>query len=123
MEEKRKFPRFTMEVEVHWKKISGTDERTAQHISHAKDASLGGICLVLSPSIAAGDILQLEIRLPGTQGIFSKGKVVWINPRARVKGRTSPVCEGGVEFLDMSDADRKEIDYYIGLKGDFRGRK
>ena len=123
MEEKRKFPRFTVNVEVHWKKISSAEERTAQHISHIKDASLGGICLVLSPGIVAGDMLQLEILLPGKKSILSKGRVAWINPQVRVKGRTSPICEGGVEFLDMSSADKKEIDYFVTHTYDMGGHK
>jgi hypothetical protein len=123
MEEKRKFPRFTVDVEVYWKKISSADEKTAQHISHAKDASLGGICLVLHPGIVAGDTLQLDIRLPGKKSILLKGKVTWVNPHAHVGGRTSVVYEGGVEFLDMNDEIRKEIEHFISHSFDVRGHK
>ena len=123
MEEKRKYPRFTVDVEVHWKKIAGPDERMAQHISHVKDASLGGICLVLHPGIVPGDTLLLEIFLPGQKCIRSKGKVMWVNPQTRIKGRTENICEGGIEFLDTSDADRKEIGYFLSQSYDTGGHK
>ena len=113
MEEKRKFRRFTVDVTVHWKKIPNSEERTAQHISNVKDASLGGICLILHPGILVGDILQLKILLRGDKFIQTKGRVVWINPQSRIKGRTSLEYEGGIEFLDISDSDRKELSHFL----------
>ena len=115
MEERRKYPRFAINVEVHWKKISSAEERTAQHISHVKDVSVGGVCIVLHPSIVVGDVLQLKIILPSKKSIHSKGKVMWLDPQSRIKGRTSLVCEGGVEFVDISDKDREEIDLFRAL--------
>ena len=110
-------------VTVHWKKISSTGERTAQHISNTKDASLGGICLVLHPGILIGDTLQLDILLPSDKRILTKCRVAWVNPQARIKGRVSTVYEGGVEFLDTSDADRKEIDHFLVLMLNKRSHK
>ena len=123
MEEKRRFPRFTVEVQVHWKKISDAKERTAQHISHSKDASVGGICLVLHPGIVMGDTLQLNIHLPGGRVIRARGKVAWINPEARVKGRVSTVYEGGIQFMEMSDADKNEISHFIATSSQGGSRK
>lgn len=123
MEEKRKFPRFVVDVTVHWKKISGSGERTAQHISNVKDASLGGVCLVLHPGILVGDILQMDILLPGDKRIRTLGKVVWVNPEAHVKGRVSSAYEGGIQFLDMSDSDQKEINRFFTQMLGARSRK
>ena len=109
MDEKRKFARFKLGVEVHWKKIAGAGEKTALHISNSKDMSAGGVCLVVNSEIVAGDILQLEIKLPGGKSIGAKGQVRWVDYNARIPRRTSTVCEGGVEFIDMDGATRKEI--------------
>ena len=114
MDERRKFSRFKLGVEVHWKKIAGADERTAQHISHLKDISVGGICLVLHSGIFAGDTLDLEIKLPGRKSIYSKGKVMWVDYDARIPKRTSTACEGGIQFLDMDETTRKEISDFAG---------
>ena len=113
MNERRIFPRFTLDVEVYWKKITHEDDLKAQHISHVKDVSLGGVCLVLHSGIIQGDILELDIELLDKKRIHCKGKVVWIDLNVRLKGRKEPVVEGGVEFLDMSEEDKKIAGHYI----------
>lgn len=109
MDERRAFPRFKLGVEVHWKKAVEANERVAQHISRVKDVSAGGICLVLDSGIVAGDILHLEIIMPGRECIRCKGKVVWMVYDARVPKKASVVCEGGVEFLDIDESTRKGL--------------
>lgn len=109
MEERRAFPRFKLGVEIHWKKVSTADEKTAEHISSAKDVSVRGISLVLHSGIATGDVLSINIKLPGRKNIQSKARVIWMNYDARIPKRASTACEGGIEFLEMSDATRKEI--------------
>lgn len=123
MDEKRRFPRFSVDVEVHWKKITSADEKTAQHISHSKDASIGGVCLVLHPGIIIGHTLQLDIQLPGGRTVRTTGKVMWINPEAHVKGRPGAVYEGGIEFVDLNEEDRKEIESFLSHSFDGRGHK
>ena len=123
MDERRKFPRFKVGVEVHWKKISRVDERTAQHISHVKDLSAGGVCLVLHSGIRVSDLLQLEIRLPDGQGIHTRGKVMWMDYQARIPGRDSTTCEGGIEFLDLSDNTRKELERFTASAPNYRSSK
>ena len=115
-EERRKFKRFVVPVEVHWKKITGADGKTARHISHAKDVSVGGVCVILHPGIVVNDILQLEMILPSKNTIHSKGRVAWVDPKARVKGWTEAVYEGGIEFLDISDEDREEISHFLSAQ-------
>lgn len=123
MEEKRKFPRFNVSVDVHWKKITQENERTALHISAAKDASIGGICLVLHPSIVRGDLLRLDIQLPGDRTIQAKGQVMWITNDAKVKGRTGTICEGGIQFIQITDEDRRSIERFLTSSIDLRSRK
>ena len=109
MDEKRKFPRFKIGVEVHWKKISDVDGKTAQHISHNRNLSAGGICLVLHPEIKVGDMLQLDIKLPNRNSIHVKGQVRWMDYNVPIPGRKTTACEGGIEFLDIDEAAQKEL--------------
>ena len=111
-DERRKYPRFRIGVEVHWKKIVSADEKTAQHISHLKDLSAGGICLVLHSGITVGDTLQLEIKLPDRPSLQAKGKVMWVDYNTKVPRRTNTACEGGIEFIEIDEAARKEIQVF-----------
>ena len=123
MEERRKYPRFTVNVEVHWKKIAGAVEKTSHRISFSKDVSAGGISHILHPGVVAGDTLELEIVLPGKKIIRSKARVAWVDPEARIKGWSQTVYDGGLEFLDMSDADRKEIGHFLTNSFDYGSHK
>ena len=112
MDDRRKFLRFIVGVEVTWKKISG-DERTALHISRSKDLSTGGVCLVLDSSIEPGDLLRLEITLSGKPPLHANGRVAWVNRQAKVPSRKELVCEGGIEFIGLTDSDKAQIDQLI----------
>lgn len=119
MDERRKYPRFKAGIEVHWKKVVPPPERSARHISHTRDASAGGVCLVLHAGISVGDRLELEIQSPGEDKIKVEGRVVWLDRQARVPGRTEPVCEGGVQFADMEEKTRLTIEKI--LQDHFKG--
>jgi len=115
MDDRRQFTRFKIGVEVTWKKISSA-EKTALHISSAKDISTAGVCLVLHPGIQVGDVLEISIALKGQSApITINCKVVWLTQDAHVPGRKEPVCEGGVQFLNVDEADKKNIDRLITL--------
>ena len=123
IQEKRKFQRSQVVVTVQWKKITRPGERTAQHISSSKDVSLGGIGLVLHPGIQVDDVLRLDIFLPGDRHTSAEAKVIWVNPQARVQGRAGPVCEGGVEFISLSESDRDQIGCFLAQKISNRSHK
>ncbi len=112
MDERRQFPRFKIGVEVTWKKISSA-EKTALHISAAKDISTAGVCIVLHPGIEVGDVLQIDIAPKGQAPITLNCKVVWVTQEAHVPGRKDLVCEGGVQFLSADITDKKNIDRLI----------
>ena len=104
MIDRRRFPRFNIGVDVTWKKIT-TKESTAHHISRAKDVSAGGVSLELHSSILPGDLLLLEIQFPGQNPVIAKARVIWLDEDAKVPGKKTAICEGGVEFLDVSEAE------------------
>ncbi len=112
MDDRRQFPRFKIGVEVTWKKMTSA-EKTALHISSAKDISTAGVCIVLHPGIQVGDVLQIEITPKGQAPITLNCKVVWITQEARVPGRKDPICEGGVQFVSVAEGDKKNIERLI----------
>ena len=113
MLEKRKYPRFAMEAEILWKPETSTDPVGPTHLSHIRDLSTGGLSAMLQEGVRPGDTLQLELKLPAGQSIYSRAKVAWVSNHERIKGRNISVCEGGIEFLNLSESDIYAIDRFI----------
>ena len=113
MVEKRKSPRFMLGTEIRWKRATGDYDQAEPLLSRTRDLSTGGICLDLHPGVATGDTLQLEIRLSDDRIIYSSGRVAWVNTRARIKGWSISACEAGIEFLNLSEAEKALIDNFI----------
>ncbi|MFH1876821.1 MAG: PilZ domain-containing protein [Candidatus Omnitrophota bacterium] len=111
MNEKRKFPRLNVtEVIVNLKK-----EELSEKAAHTKNISCGGVCLAIdaSETVAVGDIVRLEFRLPKGEIINSKGKVVWTESFDIISEKTETRSEAGIEFLDMSGNDRSVISQFV----------
>lgn len=113
MKERRNFLRFKVGVQVQWKKSPLPGERSALHLSQVKDVSAGGVCLVLHPGILAGDLLDLDITLPRKSPLMVKGRVVWVNPHARDSNWPGTYYEGGIVFLDLSEANQVMLNQYL----------
>jgi c-di-GMP-binding flagellar brake protein YcgR len=105
MDERRKFPRFKLSVEVKWQKAS---ENGAPGTARTSNVSAGGVCLILTEGVQVGDVLEIDLTLAGGKRIRVKGRVAWTNPNVKI-GEDRTVCECGVEFLDLSPAERREI--------------
>ena len=113
MEDRRKFPRFKLSVEVCWEKVSGSGEDAPQNQTRMKDISKGGACIVVPDSIKVGDVLELEIKLPGGKSIRARCRVMWIDEHAIVGGEDKIGFEGGVQFIDINGKTRKEINRFL----------
>ena len=115
MVEKRKFTRFPLEAEIFWKRIINDFDEPAEptpHMGHTRDISAGGLCIDMDSGISTGDMLLLEIKLTRDRTIYTKGRVAWVNPLAKIKGWTILSCESGVELLNLSDSEKVEIDNF-----------
>ena len=115
MDERRKYQRLNWSVEVQWKKDFGVPGNVdgAQNTSTSKDISAGGIRLILREGVQAGDILELEIRLSADKTIQCKGKVAWVEKFVITGADEETKYEGGVQFLDMSDEVKIQINNFI----------
>ncbi len=123
MKERRNFLRFKVGVQVQWKKAVAPSERSALHISQVKDVSAGGVCLVLHPGIVAGDMLELEIALPRRSPLQVRARVVWVDANARDKNWPGTYYEGGIVFLDLSEANQVILNQHLITAPPIEGHK
>ena len=110
MDDKRKYPRLNWSVIIRWEKASdASSSETPSNVGSTKDISAGGIRLILKEGIEIGDVLELDLELGGGRNIHIKGRVAWIE-KFKISGwQEETGYEGGVEFLDLDDATRKEL--------------
>ena len=113
MQERRKFPRFRLSVQVRWQRYSGDAGAAPQNKGRVKNISAGGVCLVLQEGIEVGDVLAIEIELPGGKNILAKGRVIWIDKNVKIGEAEKVGYEGGVEFFDINKQTRKELDRFL----------
>ncbi|MFH2144950.1 MAG: PilZ domain-containing protein [Candidatus Omnitrophota bacterium] len=113
MEEKRKFIRLDVGVNVKWKKLY---DEIFEDTSINKDISEGGICLIIEERLQIGDRLQLEIGLPDKKSITAVGRVAWVSEYGVVYDNHKRNYDTGVEFMEIEDMDRQEISKFV-----FRG--
>lgn len=97
--EKRKFVRLKKCVDVTY--VSLTTMRSPFN-SLTRDIGGGGICIYPKGAIKKGEVLELEMRLPGKKPIFAIGKVVWI------KGKPDKP-KAGIEFVAIRAKDKARL--------------
>lgn len=108
-DERRKFQRLNLSVGVNWKKSQFLNGNSVEHSSTTKNISEGGLRLILDEDAKIGDILEMNLSLPGGKNIHLKGRVVWVEKNEIIGARSESVYEGGVQFIDISDSEKLEI--------------
>ena len=68
---------------------------------------------MLHPGIQAGDALELDITLPRKSPIQVKARVVWVDANARDKNWPGTYDEGGIIFLDLSEAHQVMLNQHL----------
>ena len=116
MDERRKFARLSADVEVVWKKRIQPPGSAFETKNTTRNISAGGICLIVYEKVNENDILELEIRLPTGNAIRALGKAVWVSEYEIVGEATGNSYDIGVEFIDIADDEREEINKFV-----FRG--
>ncbi len=108
MEEKRRFVRIDWPVIVKYKTL---DEPRTEDRCVGKDISEDGVCFPMYERISKGTDLSLEIELPfDSMPIFAKGTVAWVKEAGQKPTR---FFEVGINFKDISLADRRRLKSYI----------
>lgn len=109
-QEKRKFVRLNVSVEVFYAVVLGASTEAQKTLT--KNVSAGGICLIVHEQLKIGDLLNLSIYLPDDKPfIVAQGQVVWVK-EFKLAGERSRY-DTGVEFTEINEADRKRVDKYV----------
>jgi len=106
--EKRRFPRanITCRIIIYFPYEHSITSRT-------ENIGCGGLRVMLKENLHISSVVGVEIFLDGGKVIQCKGKVVW---KLEVKSRSSknePLYDFGIEFLDIKDSDKEEINKLV----------
>lgn len=110
--ERRRFSRLAANVLVTWKRFDRVIGHTNDKKDTSRNISRGGICVVTTQTLRAGDTLHLDISLPDGRTIVSSGKVMWSKP-VGLMGIRGQEYEVGVQFLRMDDEDKSAIEKFV----------
>jgi len=108
--EKRVHPRVSAQIHVKYRLLEDPKEiesilelRKSEKTTQTSDLSQGGLYIVAVRPLEMGNILRLEIGLPGRKDPLSAfAEVVWANETG-----------GGLRFLTMKEEDRETLRVYL----------
>ncbi|MFH1691453.1 MAG: PilZ domain-containing protein [Candidatus Omnitrophota bacterium] len=110
-EEKRRYPRLDINVNINWKKVVENTASDTVVRGVSKNISEGGICLIVYERLNIGDVVVLDIELPVGKVIKSRGKVAWVKD-FEIIGREKGY-DVGVELIDISQQDRDILRNFV----------
>lgn len=73
-DERREDERVTLSLEARWEGLSG------RYRARISDMSLGGCFLDTAGTVAGGEIITFEIRLPDGEWLSLRGEVAFVQP-------------------------------------------
>ena len=105
---RRKFPRAICPCLVTVRKQEGEDEAA---LTHTENIGVGGVCVIFKKAVKIFSPVSIELDLLDLrEPVRCKGKIVW-SVKRRSEANKKPLCyDTGVEFVDMSEEDRKRIE-------------
>ena len=114
-EERRRFPRLTMDTEIEY---SILDRAGKEHYTTgSKNISSGGLCIIVIERLEYGAVLNLKFSLPDLKKIINaKGKVAWVKELRIGTKRAGDFYEAGIEFMEINKSDRDKIKDYVVSK-------
>ena len=111
VEERRKFIRLNINVDIRFSLIKNTVQEEIK--SKSRNISAGGICIMTGESLKAGDVLKIEIILPENPPIVhALGKVSWIKPFGYLDEKKQRY-DVGVEFVEIDERERERVNKYV----------
>ncbi len=106
--ERRRFPRVSDTLAVSYREAGAVGE--PWRVGTAISLGAGGLRFRSSDAFPAGTLLDLQLRLPGSaEPAALNGRVAWSQLQA------SGVTEVGVEFFDVTEAQRALIDQLVAF--------
>ena len=112
--EKRRANRVILSVTVQYKvfKLDQLEKDVQDEVLGLKAAlqnvSLGGLQVVSSISFRKGDILELQLVVPGGGRVRSVAKVAWCE-----KDGTGPDYRSGIRFIPVYEDDLKKLEEFL----------
>jgi uncharacterized protein (TIGR02266 family) len=102
--DQRRFPRKTIQVQI---RVNGSPA-FGQLVFDSADLSLGGAFLQSEVLYDEGEPLELELRLPWTDGIRARARIAWVR-------RIDPdgAAGMGVQFDDLDPGDRQRLERFL----------
>jgi c-di-GMP-binding flagellar brake protein YcgR len=113
MQDKRKYPRLDVNVNIHWQKTIKPGNSTSESRDVTKNISAGGICLIVYEKVEVDDRLKLEFELPTQKLIRCDGRVAWVKEFEIIGRENAKRYDIGVEFFDINAEDRDEIKKFV----------
>jgi len=112
-ENRRKYPRATLEVDVEFRVGREQKEFRVQ----TKNVSAGGICVMLPEMLPVGTELRVALELPDAERALDvAGEVVWTLRQRKLLKRKTDAFETGIKFVDLDNRDR---DRFIRIAQDY----
>ena len=103
MQEKRKFLRFGISVDMKYK----IPHRGIEGLAHSSDVSREGVGCYIGERLPVGVRVLLEIDIPGEMiPIFARGEVVWC--KELVVGKEANF-NGGMKIIKIDSSDKSRL--------------
>jgi len=107
--QRRKWVRVPTKLPMRFREINaGNNEEP--YVGETVDISGGGLLFVTLCPVEEGQMVELEIGLPGRSPLFCKAKILRILEKPKKKGATSKII---LEFTEISEGQRDRIISYI----------
>lgn len=111
-DERREFPRLPINMTVDYNTYLSEDAQTTK--TESKNISAGGIRIIALGELEVGKKMQLKFSIPDANiTISAVGKVVWTEEFIVGSAKTGKAYEVGIEFISITDEDRKKIEEYV----------
>ena len=107
MDEKRRYPRFTVDfMNIHGKILFSNNVKIL-------NISAGGIAFVTEKKLNSGGVYVLRLENKG-RILHLRGKIVWSKQKTDLKeAEVPPAFMVGMQFLDVSDSRAEDIAKFI----------
>lgn len=110
--ERRKFLRLSIGVDVNWQRMDQSPE-TSSSKNTARNISEGGICLMVYEPLFINQKIKLEFTLPTGRLIKALGRIAWVDSFEVTTKNEPGRFDVGVEFIEIADGDRAEIQKHV----------
>jgi c-di-GMP-binding flagellar brake protein YcgR len=107
--QRRQWVRVPTKLAMRFREIN-SEKKDEPYIGETVDISGGGLLFVTHDPVAEGQMVELEIALPGPIPLFCKAKLLRILEKPKKEGASSKVI---LEFTEISEGQRDRIISYI----------